>query len=487
MSSNSLKKNLGYQSIYQILITFLPLITSPYLARVLGASSLGLFSYTQSIANYFVLFAGLGVANYGTRAIADVKDDVEKRSKTFFEIFYLQIITTLLSLVLYFVYILFASQTHFLLNLVQGFLILGMIFDINWLFFGLENFRITVTRNLIIKIITVLSIIIFVTKPSDIIVYAFIMSFGTLLSNLILFIFVSKEINLKYALKISLKDIFNHFKPNFILFIPLLAMSVYRIMDKTMLGLLSSYVQTGFYYNADKVINIPIGIILGISTVMLPRTTSLLKKGQIKESNKLFINSLEMVIVISVAMSFGISSISNEFTPLFFGKGYEPCILLIIVSSPILLIKALSQTFRMQYLIPFKKEKIFINSVILGAIINILINIELIPRFGAMGAVVGTTVAELIVCYYQYYVIKKYVDLKSEMKKNLIYIIFGFLMFFNVRISIYFLGIITDSVIIILLLSILIGMLTYAGLCILHWKYTNNYIYNLIFYKFNNK
>nr|WP_307943334.1 oligosaccharide flippase family protein [Streptococcus uberis] len=84
MSSNSLKKNLGYQSIYQILITFLPLITSPYLARVLGVSSLGLFSYTQSIANYFVLFAGLGVANYGTRAIADVKDDVEKRSKTFF-------------------------------------------------------------------------------------------------------------------------------------------------------------------------------------------------------------------------------------------------------------------------------------------------------------------------------------------------------------------------------------------------------------------
>lgn len=473
---NKLKKNLGYQTIYQILNTCIPLITSPYLARVLGAEKQGIFSYTQSIINYFTLFAMLGIVNYGTVAIADCGDDKNKRSKTFWNIYAFQIICTLISMCIYIFYLIKICSQNKLIAFLQIFYLFGSLVDINWLFFGVEKFKITVSRNIVIRLCSVVLILATVKSPSDLWIYTLIMAGSTFLSNSILWFFTSKEININEIKEISSQEIIKHIKPILVLFLPLMAISVYHIMDKTMLGLLSTYTQVGYYYNADKIINIPIGVITGVGTVILPRITSLNKEGKQEEAEKLFLLSIELIIVVSTAMACGISAVSKEFTPLFFGQGYDSCIILIIALSPVLVLKGLSDTARMQYLIPNHKEKIFIESVVCGALVNLIVNWILIVRLDALGAVIGTLAAEFVSCVLQYAKMNKYISCSTSIFKSTIYLIFGLIMVFTVRIA----STLFDGGILGLLFEIFIGAITYSVMCIGYWKITNSEITSLI-------
>lgn len=473
---SKLKKNLGYQTIFQILNTCIPLITSPYLARVLGAEKQGVFSYTQSIVNYFTLFAMLGVENYGTRTIANCGDDREKRSKSFWNIYFFQMCCTLLSIGIYVVYLTRICSQNVYIAFLQIFYLLGSFVDINWLFFGVEKFKITVSRNMIIRISSVVLILSTVRKPSDLWIYTLIMAGSTFLSNIILWFFASKEVDVKAIRTVSKKEVVKHIKPNLVLFVPLMAMSVYHIMDKTMLGLLSTYKQVGYYYNADKIINIPIGILIGIGTVMLPRMTALNSNGLINEAKKLFLLSIELIVAVSSAMACGIFAISVEFTPFFFGSGYDECIRVIMMLSPVLVIKGLSLVARMQYLIPNQKEKIFIESVFWGAGINLIVNLLLIVRLGALGAAIGTMVAELASCFWQYKKINKYISCSSVIYKSMVYVLFGVVMIVAVRIvaRIFCGGLVA------LVFEILTGVGVYSLLCIEYWKLTKNKILSVI-------
>ena len=428
--SSSIKKNLGLQTAFQILNTCLPLITAPYLSRTLGATSLGVYSFTSSIVSYFTLFAMLGTVNYGTRTIAAAKENKEERSKCFWSIFMLQFIVTGLCLVAYIAYMFWVCKDNYVVAWIQGITIVCCCFDINWLFFGVENFKITVTRSMIIKIVTVVLILLTVKTTEDLWLYTLIMAMGTLVSQVVLWVYVPRYITFS---KISIKDIRAHIKPNIILFIPLLAMSVYHIMDKTMLGILSSYEQNGFYYNADKLINIPLCIINGIGTVMLPRMTALYNSDKKQEANELLMVSLEGVGLVSIVMACGIAAISKEFVPFFFGSGYESCILLTIVLSPVLIIKGFTNTIRTQYLVPLKMENYYIGSVLSGAVTNLIFNLLLIPKFGALGAVLGTLFAELVACVVQFIVVGKKFDLKNGFRNCFVYLCAGILMVVVVR------------------------------------------------------
>lgn len=467
-------QNLILQTVYQILNTCLPLITAPYLARVLGATQLGVFSYTSSVIAYYSLFAMLGTVNYGTRSIASAGDDKELRSRLFWEIYILQICTTLISLFAYIVYLLFVCKDNHIVATVQILTLIGCLLDINWLFFGCENFKLTVTRSFVIRIITVAAIMLFVKSEDQLWLYTAIMLIGTIFSNSILWLYAFKHVSLFH---IRIKGILSHIKPNLILFIPLLAMSVYHIMDRTMMGLLSDYTQCGYYYNADKVINIPLGILFGVGTVMLPRMTSLFSENKVQEANKLFLVSVEGIAVIGIAMTCGISAISNEFVPWFFGKGYDSCIVLIIVLSPVLLVKGLSNTVRTQYLVPLKKEAIFTKSVIIGAIVNLIVNLMFIPKLGAMGAVLGTLLAELVACIIQFFAIKGEIKFREVMIRSMIYLCFGMVMIGFVRCVSY----IEVNIWIKLLVELGTGVIVYSGVCIVFWKKTNNSIYKDMF------
>lgn len=428
--ATSIKKNLGLQTAYQLLNTGLPLITAPYLSRALGAASLGVYSFTSSVVLYFTLFAMLGTVNYGTRTIAASEDNTEERSKYFWSIFGLQFLVTAICTIAYTIYMLVFCKDNHVIAWIQGIAIICCFFDISWLFFGVENFKVTVTRSIIIKVVTVFAILVLVKKPEDLWLYALIMSIGTLANQVVLWFYIPRYISL---VRISIKDVLKHVKPNIVLFIPLLAMSVYHIMDKTMLGALSSYEQSGYYYNADKLINIPLCIINGIGTVMLPRMTALYNSNNRDKADSLFLISLEGVALTGIAMSCGIAAISREFVPFFFGKGYDDCILLTIVLSPVLVIKGITNTVRTQYLVPLNKEKYYINSVLSGAVTNLFFNLILIPKLGAMGAVLGTLLAELLSCLVQFIVIVKDFKLGICLRNCSLYFLAGIIMFFTVR------------------------------------------------------
>ena len=462
-----MKKNLSLQTAYQVLTTILPLITAPYLARVLGAEQLGVFSFTSSIVSYFTLIAMLGTVNYGTRSIAAVKENRQKRSEIFAGIFILQVVLTLFSLMAYIVYLIFICKDNVIISIIQGIAILSCFLDINWLYFGIEDFRLTVTRSIAIRIITVAAILLFVNTSNDLWLYTLIMLGGTFISQVVLWLRIHKIIDF---VKPSRESVMMHIKPNIVLFIPLLAMSVYHAMDKTMLGALSTYEQSGFYYNADKVVNIPLCILTGVGTVMLPRMTALFNGGKRKEADDLFLMSLDAISFLGFAMCFGIAAIAYEFIPFFFGNGYDECIRLTIVLSVVIIIKGVSNTVRTQYLVPLEHEKVFTFSVLAGALVNLVVNFALIPRFGALGAVIGTVIAEAVACIWQLFFLKDKLILARFYIDSVIYGIFGMGMFFLIRI----IARLPLTVFVKILAEIIIGGSLYIIVTLIYWKITNN-------------
>ena len=451
-----LKRNLVYQTIYQILTTITPLITSPYISRVLGAKSLGVFSYTNANASYFAMFAILGLANYGCRIIAQHKDDIEKRNKIFSELFAMQILTGFIAFVFYGFYLLLFTKDNIAVAILQGMWILASWLDFSWFFFGIEEFQLTVKRNIIIKVITVILIITCVKRnDTGLIVYTMIMAGGQFISSIALIPFLRRFVKLKNTNWNAIKK---HLKPNAVLFVPILASSVFHIMDKTMLGALSGYSELGYYYNSDKLINIPIGIITGFSTVMMPRLSNLNANHENVKRNKTLRFSYELNTFSSVALAFGIAAIANEFVPLFFGEGYDECVNLVYLFSPILIVKGLSIFLRMQYLIPMEREKGYIVAMSLGAVSNLCANFILIPKFGAEGAVVGTFIAEFVAAIVEYFYCRDCFEFKHSILVTLKYIAFGCAMFWAVRL----IGKIELNIIVKLCLEVITGIVAFC-------------------------
>ena len=213
-------KNFLYNVIYQLFIYIFPLITVPYTSRILGASNIGIYSYTYSIISFFMLVAMLGINNYGNRAISRVRDDKDKTSYTFCSIYYLQLMLAIIVLIVYLIYVIFFCNEYKLIFLLQTFNLFSTLFDINWFYFGLEKFKLTITRNIIIKVISTILIFIFVKSKSDLWIYTLIMSISILISQLYLVGILHKYITLR---KIPVKECLKNLKGCAILFIPVLA------------------------------------------------------------------------------------------------------------------------------------------------------------------------------------------------------------------------------------------------------------------------
>ena len=316
------------------------------------------------------------------------------------------------------------------LYFIESLWIINCFIDINWFFWGLEKVKLTVTRNLIIKLITLSGIFIFVKTRKDILIYAFILVIGTILSDLYLVSQVKKYIK---GTRTTFYEMIIHIKPCITLFIPVVAMSIYQQMDKTMLGLLSTYEQVGYYSSADKIVNIPLGIITGLGTVSLPRIVSLISEKKIMEYKKVVEKSISLVMFMCSAIAFGILAVSQEFVPLFFGSEFLPCVSLISFLAFVIFFKAISTVIVNQILIPNDNERYYIISVFVGAFINLILNYSLIRKFDAVGAVYATLISELIVCFVQIFVCFKYLNVLKMLGKNFQYIILGVLMYASVR------------------------------------------------------
>ena len=471
---NSIKKNFIYNLIYQVLIVLFPLVTSPYISRVLGSDGLGVYSYRYSIANYFVIFAMLGISTHGNRSVAMVRDDREKISQTFWNIYVAHLIISVSITVIYLFYVLKMVDVNRDIAMIEMVYVVSAIFDINWFFFGIERFDLTVTRNIVVKVLSVTSIFVFVHERTDVWKYALIMSLGTLISQSFVWIYLKKYVDFR---KPTLKGIIAQIKPMLVLFLPVIAISVYKLMDKIMLGAMTTMSEVGVYENAEKINSLTSGIITALGTVMLPRMTNLAANGKKNEIKKYINISIQFVSLLAAAIAFGIASIGDVFAPIFFGEEFLRSGYVIEFLAPTIIFVAWADVIRMQYLIPNHQDRIYIISMIMGAIVNVCLNAMLIPVVGAIGAAIGTIGAEGTVFVIQAFGSRKELPLKKYAFEIIPYMINGLLMYATVTIvkRIFAMSIFG------LFVEIAIGGLVYVVLTLLYWKISKNEFGNMAF------
>lgn len=481
---SKVKKNIVYNIAYQILAIIVPLITSPYLSRVLGAEQIGIYSYTYSIAFYFMIFAVLGINNYGNRTIAKVRDNQVKTNKTFISIYYLQFILSSLTLMFYIIYCVCFVKKYVLISFIQGLYIISNLMDVTWYFYGKENFKITVFRNFIIKILSLILIVLLVKKKSDLWIYAIIMSGSMVFGQALLWINIFKEIKF---VKIEKKDIVVHIKPIIILFIPVLAISIFAYMDKVMLGKMSVMYETGFYENSEKIINIPKAIITAVGTVMLPRTSNMFINGKIEEIKKYISITMIMVLFIGFACAFGLIGVANTFSIIFWGDEFKKCGSIISCMTPALVFSVFGNVIRTQYLIPKEMDKEYTISLLLGAFTNFIMNFLLIKKFGAIGATIGTVMAEAVLCLYQIWTVKNELRITDYILSGIPFFIIGLIMLVFIKtIDVLLIPCVTS-----LMLEVACGSIIYLILTNIYCKYTKNRlikeVYNNIIFQLKNK
>jgi len=429
---SSLKLNFAYNTAYQILTILLPIITTPYISRVLGADGIGEFAYTYSISYYFYIFSKLGIDSHGNRSIAIDREDKTRLSETFWNIYAIQFFLSFIFLTTYIFITLFYTSSLKIIAWLQGIFLLSSFFDINWFFFGLEKFKITISRNILIKIVTVSLIFIFVNDASDVWIYTLILSIGSFFSQVYLWFSIRKYIQFSTP---KIPIIKHHIKPIIVLFIPVLSFSIYKIMDKIMLGSMTNMVQVGLYDNAIKIITLPLGFITALGTIMLPRISHLVALGDKERIQHYLFFSFKLVTIMGSAIGFGLSGISDIFAPVFFGPEFIESGTMISYLGITVLFIAWANVIRMQYLIPYKKDRIYIISMIAGAFTNLIINIILIPGMHAFGAVLGTIAAEFTIMFIQIYLVRKEIDIKKSIYECVPFILFGIIMFLSLQIA----------------------------------------------------
>ncbi len=427
MKQVSLKKNIMLSTFYQVLKIITPFITAPYISRVLGVSKVGIFSYTSSYAMYFTLFGGLGTATYGTREIARVRNDEHKRSHLFWEIEILSVITTTISILAWGVFTLINTKYQ-VYYAVLTFNLLAVMFDISWFYAGIEQFQYTIGWNSFFKIASVVALFIFVHNPSDLLIYVFIMAFQNFAGNVGMWTGLPRFIHKVDLKTIKLKK---HFHETLVYFIPTIATSVYNVLDKTMIGFITHNTkENGYYENANKILDMMKTLtFVALNSVMTSRISFLYKEKKFEEIKKRIHDSINYVLFMGIGILFGLSGVAKVFVPLFFGKGWDKTVDLLIIMSPVIVIIGLSNCLGSQYYTPSGRRKESAKYIIAGAVINFCFNCIFIPKLMSYGAAIATVIAETVITILYVHNDNDYLNWSDILKMGWKKLIAGVIMF----------------------------------------------------------
>lgn len=376
--------NFLYQAGYQLLLILMPIITIPVVSRALGPKGIGTYQYVYSIVNYFILIAGLGLQNYGVREIAIVRKDRKELSEKFCEIATFNAVFSIAILIIYLFIINFFNNTYFFF--IESASVLSVLFDISWFFGGLEDFRKITVRNFIIKIASFILILLFVKDKSDLGIYFYIMSFSTLIGQMSLWISLKNYIDLK---KIKLKKSFIHLKPALTFFVARVAFQFYYNVSLTLLGILSSIKEVGYFSNGVLLVSVAGSIVNALNTVMIPRMSNMYGENNEEGMIAILEKNIHLQIYFTIAIAFGIITINNQMITWFYGPKFSPLKEIIPLIAPILIFQTLQTSIASQYLIPKKDMSAYNQTVLIGAVLCTILNLCLIPLIGVYGAIVG--------------------------------------------------------------------------------------------------
>ena len=452
-------KNYLYNAGYQILALVVPLITAPYISRVLHPAGVGYNAYTNSIIQYFVLMADLGIAMYGQREIAYVREDPKKMSQTFWEIQCLKFFTTTFA---YFAFVIFLHvyDRYTVFLWIQSLNIIGAALDVSWLYQGIEDFKRTVLRNTMVRLLSLALIFILIKKPSDVSLYIFIIAFSNLFGNLTLWPHLRK---LLVSIKGIKLHVFKHLKFVIVMFIPQIAISIYLQLNKTMLGSMMGAKYSGFYQNSDNLVKMVLSLGTSLGTVMLPHMAAAFSKGDENGMKRMLYRSFDMISLLAVAMAFGVAAVGYKLAPFFYGQGFGPVGPAMMIESIVIVMISWSNTIGQQYLVPTNRMKDYTISVVLGSVINLIVNFLFIRLWGLDGAMWATVLSETIVTGYQLVCTRKVFKWRQLFKNVPKYIIAGIAMF----IPVFIMNVRLHPSVVTLSLEVLIGAVIYGGMIVL--------------------
>ncbi len=392
MSQPSIRKNFIFRALYEVLVLITPFITTPYIARVLGSDGAGITSYTASVMSFFTLFAALGTSQYGMREIARHRDNPEKASKLFWEIELMTVLTSSVCLAGWLVLCYFWQEYRvYFLALIPS--LFSTMFNISWYFTAYEKVGYTVARNAFFKILGIVLLLTLVKSRADLTLSIFLSSFTSMLGNLTMWTFLPKMLVKVDFRALRLRA---HFRGTLVYFIPSIANTISAVLDRFLLGLMvHNYSLSGYYAHANKLMGIVNSLVItSMFTVMQPRVSWLFARGKTEEIRRRIGRAMDFSFLLGLGCVFGVAGIAHVFVPVFWGPGWEPVETLLYMMCPITIIVSISYCLGGLYYNPSGNRAQSARYVIVDAAVNTLLNVLLIPRWGAEGAVVATIVAE---------------------------------------------------------------------------------------------
>lgn len=414
----SVVKNYIYNVIYSLLSVVMPLITIPYASRVLQPEGIGQVSYAQNIASYFVLFASLGIPNYGIREIAKAGIDMEDRSKTFREIFRINAIATSISTIAYILCIIlipfFYERKELLL--ICGISLVLNFFNIDWFYRGIEQFGYITIRSYCIKIISVIAIFVFVNQKEDVYIYALILTLSTTLNFVLNAFQLRNYLQWNRRTKIEMKK---HIRPIFFLFASAIAIELYAQLDTTMVGAICGDKFVGYYTNPRRIVLVITTIINSLGVVLLPKLSVYYVKNNYDSLNQVITKCVDYIITLSIPSFLGVFFTANDIVHIMFGSSFQPSVLTLKLLSILIPILAIGNIFGTQLLIAFNLESRLTLSVFAGALINLILNAVLILNFKQNGAALASVIAEFTVMCLQVFFCRKQLHLKFNYRDSI--------------------------------------------------------------------
>lgn len=403
------KPSLKLNFILNILLTgassLFPVVTSPYVSRVLLPEGTGQVAFAVSIISYFALVARLGIPTYGIRACAQVREDAEELTRTAQEIF---LINALMTAAVYLVFFLSlqligAFQQEKLLLLVCSSTMLLNLLGMDWLYKALEQYRGIAMRSLLINFLAILLTFILVRSREDYVLYGGLTVFASVGANLINFVSARKYIRFRPCRPLHLH---RHLKPIFVLFLLSIATTIYTHLDVVMLRFLTDNQQVGYYDSAIKVKSLLVLLVTSPGTVLLPRISYYVTVNLYEEFHRLIRQSFRLITLSAVPLCIYFMVMAKESIVFIFGPAYAPSVVPMQIIMPTVLLIGLTNIIGIQMLLPLGKEKLVVISTCVGAVVNLILNALLIPTWHSSGAAVGTLVAEFAVLLVQLWIIR---------------------------------------------------------------------------------
>ncbi|GEL13710.1 PST family polysaccharide transporter [Lapidilactobacillus concavus DSM 17758] len=393
-------KNFLYTSGYQIFSIIVPIITTPYISRRLGPSGVGVNAFSLSMVQVFVLFAYLGTQKYGNNIISKNRDSPSRLLVCFKSIYLNQILTTTVTLFLYFFYVINFVDKYQQLYLIQGLYLVSVYFDVSWFFQGKEDFRTTVVRGMGSKLLGMTLIFVMIHGPEDTLLYGLILAASSVMANVVMWLYVWREIDLKQFLlkKIHLKPFIDQLKAIITYFIPVAFLQLTTLMYQLILGWNTNNIQVAYYANATKIVSIPLYIITSFITVMFPRMSyELSMKENDNKSNSLLKSSIEITMLLSVPLTFGLIAISPNFVSWFFGNGFSQVSPVMIVLSLRIVPATLNEAFGYLYLMASGRALSYSRALSVGGVVSLVLNYCVTLSGGAIATAWVAVVSETLI------------------------------------------------------------------------------------------